>query len=46
MGIISCGLMMSGLDWTNWLRLALWLAIGMAIYYLYGRKNSKIGKEE
>jgi APA family basic amino acid/polyamine antiporter len=46
MGIISCGLMMSGLDWTNWLRLAIWLAIGMAIYYLYGRKNSKIGKEE
>lgn len=46
MGVISCGLMMSGLDWTNWLRLAIWLAIGMAIYYLYGRKNSKIGKEE
>lgn len=46
MGIISCGLMMSGLDWTNWMRLAIWLAIGMVIYYLYGRKNSKIGKGE
>ena len=46
MGIISCGLMMSGLDWTNWLRLAIWLTIGMVIYYLYGRKNSKIGKDE
>lgn len=45
MGIISCGLMMAGLDWTNWMRLAIWLAIGMVIYYLYGRKTVRSGKK-
>ena len=45
MGIISCGLMMAGLDWTNWLRLAIWLGIGLVIYFIYGKKHSKIGKE-
>lgn len=46
LGIISCGLMMSGLDWTNWLRLFVWLLIGLAIYFFYGRKHSEIGKNE
>jgi APA family basic amino acid/polyamine antiporter len=41
-GIIVCTAMIYGLGWTNWLRLAGWLAIGMVIYFGYGRHNSKL----
>lgn len=46
LGILSCGLMIAGLGWTNWLRLLVWLILGLVIYYTYGIKNSKIGKNE
>lgn len=46
LGIIACGLMIFGLGWQNWARLAGWLAIGMVIYYGYSRKNSKLRDAE
>ncbi len=42
-GIIVCGAMIFGLGWTNWLRLAGWLAIGLVIYFAYGQKHSRLG---
>jgi basic amino acid/polyamine antiporter, APA family len=42
LGIFANGLMIYGLGWTNWLRLAIWLAIGIAIYFLYSRHHSKL----
>jgi basic amino acid/polyamine antiporter, APA family len=32
--------MMCGLGWENWLRLFVWLVVGLAIYFGYGRKRS------
>jgi len=32
--------MMLTLEWQNWVRLIVWLAIGLAIYFLYGRRHS------
>ncbi|WP_460621729.1 amino acid permease [Hymenobacter tenuis] len=46
LGILTCLVMMLSLPWETWLRLAVWLAIGLAIYYGYGRKHSKLGQQK
>ena len=46
LGILACGLMIFGLGWQNWARLGGWLAIGMVIYYAYGRRHSKLKDTE
>jgi APA family basic amino acid/polyamine antiporter len=42
LGIIVCGAMIYGLGWTNWLRLGIWLVIGLVFYFSYGRSHSKL----
>lgn len=38
--------LMIGLGWTNWLRLLIWLFIGLAIYFGYSRTHSKLRAAE
>jgi APA family basic amino acid/polyamine antiporter len=38
LGAASCFYLMSFLPLVTWLRLLIWLAIGMAIYFLYGAR--------
>jgi APA family basic amino acid/polyamine antiporter len=42
LGIIVCGAMIYGLGWTNWMRLLVWLAIGLVFYFSYGKSHSRI----
>ena len=42
LGILVCGAMIYGLGWTNWLRLAAWLALGLLFYLGYGRRHSRL----
>jgi len=46
LGIVVCGAMIYGLGWTNWVRLIVWLAIGLVFYFTYGIKHSKLAKED
>jgi APA family basic amino acid/polyamine antiporter len=46
LGVFACLLMMVGLGWTNWLRLFAWMIIGIVIYFVYGKKNSKLNNPD
>jgi APA family basic amino acid/polyamine antiporter len=40
LGILTCLLLMFSLPAENWYRLIIWLAVGLLIYFLYGRRHS------
>lgn len=42
LGMICCLGLMGGLGLQTWIRLFVWLAIGLVIYFLYGIKHSKV----
>jgi APA family basic amino acid/polyamine antiporter len=42
MGMLISLLMMAGLPGDTWLRLIIWLVIGMVIYFTYGRHHSRV----
>lgn len=42
LGILTCAAMMFGLGADNWLRLFVWLILGVIIYFGYSRKHSKL----
>lgn len=44
LGIASCALLMFSLPVENWLRLIVWLLLGLAIYFLYGRQHSVLAR--
>jgi APA family basic amino acid/polyamine antiporter len=44
-GMLVNFIMMLFLPWDTWLRLVVWLAVGLAIYFLYGRRHSVLGQE-
>ncbi len=42
MGIVISAYMMYSLKTATWIRLVVWLVIGLIIYFAYSRKNSKV----
>jgi len=42
LGMLSCLYMMSQVELRNWIAFMIWLAVGLIIYFLYSRKNSKL----
>jgi basic amino acid/polyamine antiporter, APA family len=47
LGLISCFYLMAQESHTNWYRFLIWLVIGLAIYFTYGYRNSRLaGKSD
>jgi APA family basic amino acid/polyamine antiporter len=44
LGILSCLMLMFSLPEANWLRLIVWLLIGLVIYFAYGRRRTVMSR--
>ena len=42
MGILIAGYLMVSLPLITWIRLVIWLAVGLVIYFLYGKSHSRV----
>ncbi|MDX2283202.1 MAG: amino acid permease [Bacteroidia bacterium] len=40
--VLSCGFLMLSLPMMTWIRFVVWMGIGIVIYFLYGRRHSKL----
>lgn len=45
LGVITCLMLMFSLPSENWWRLMIWLAIGLVIYFVYGRHRSVLANQ-
>ena len=46
MGAISSLVLMCSLPFATWVRLVVWLVIGLTIYFTYSIKNSKLAQPQ
>jgi hypothetical protein len=46
LGLLTCGYLMTELEWTNWTRFALWLIVGLLLYFAYGNRHSRLQSTE
>lgn len=42
LGLLSCFYLITELGLTNWIRFAIWLLVGLIIYFFYGYRKSKL----
>lgn len=46
LAIIACVWLMLNLTGLTWIRFLIWMAIGVVVYFLYGRRNSVMARRE
>lgn len=40
LGILSCGYLIANLPYVTMLRFSIWMAVGIIVYFIYGKRNS------
>lgn len=46
LAILFCGYLALQLPSTTWITFAIWISVGLVVYFLYGRRNSKLNNPE
>jgi APA family basic amino acid/polyamine antiporter len=46
LAILFCGYLALQLPETTWTTFAIWIGIGLVVYFIYGRRNSKLNNSE
>jgi APA family basic amino acid/polyamine antiporter len=46
LGMLSCFGLMAGLPFDTWMRLVIWLIIGLVVYFMYGKSHSHLGRAD
>lgn len=46
MGILICFVLMFSLGFLTWIRLIMWLTIGLVVYFAYGKNHSHLAKRK
>ncbi len=46
LSVLACLWLMINLTAITWVRFLVWMAIGVAVYFVYGRRHSLVGRRE
>ncbi len=46
LAVLMCVYLMLNLTGDTWIRFGIWMALGVVVYFLYGRTHSRLGQEE
>ncbi|MFD6857608.1 amino acid permease [Rhodococcus sp. NPDC060090] len=44
LAVVACGWLMLNLSVETWIRFAVWMALGVVVYFAYGRRKSVLGR--
>lgn len=45
LGLLTNGFLVAKLSWINWVGFSIWMLLGLAVYFIYGFKHSKLNQK-